>query len=194
VIARPASLLPIGVLTLLVALTFWLSRFVQPPDFRADRKALHEPDLIIENFSAQQLNSAGDIQYAVNAARMTHFADDDSSHLEKVTMIATNSSQPNMTITAPEGKLFRRADGSDEVMMQGGVLVQSVATEKYPALKLTTPKIVVLPDTHQALSNDGVVLESASGTLNARKFTMNTKTRRIVFETVDIAYLPRSNK
>ena len=49
-------------------------------------------------------------------------------------------------------------------------------------------------DTHQALSNDGVVLESASGKLNAKKFSMNTKTRRIVFETVDIAYVPRSKK
>ena len=64
---------------MLVALTFGLSRFVQPDDVRPDALARHDPDLIVENFAAQKLNEGGDVEYAVNAARMKHFRDDDSS-------------------------------------------------------------------------------------------------------------------
>ncbi len=179
---------------MLVALTFWLSRFAQSPEKLSGNKLLHEPDLIIENFAARKLSISGDVQYAVNAVKMSHFPDDDSSHLEKVTLIATDANQSSMTITAPEGQLVRKVDGSDEVMMKGGVLVHTVATTKYPEMKLVTPKLTVLPESHQARSVDGVVLESAAGTLTAKSFLLSTMTRRVVFDSVDISYPPRTSK
>ncbi len=178
---------------MLVALTFWLSRFAQPTERRAGEQR-HDPDLIIENFSARKLSTAGDVQYAVNAAKMTHFPDDDSSQLEKVTLIATDAKQPGMTIRAPVGQLIRKADGSDEVIMKGGVLLETVATDKYPAMKLTTPKLTAYPDTYTARSSDGVVLESNAGTLTAKSFFVNSQTRRVLFDSVEISYPPRSPK
>jgi len=192
--ARPAPLLPIGVLVLLVALTFWLSRFAQAPDKAGNNNPTREPDLVIENFSARKLDAAGDVQYAVNAAKMAHFPADDSSQLEKVTLIANDASESSVIVTAPLGQLVRLADGSDEVMMTGGVVVETIATNKHPAIKLTTPKLTVLPDANQARSSDGVVLKSAIGMLTARGFVLGTKTRQLVFESVDISYPPRSPK
>lgn len=192
-LARPAPILPVAVLAILVALTFWLSRFAQPNERRTGEQS-HDPDLIIENFSARKLSTDGNVQYAVNAARMTHFPDDDSSQLEKVTLVATDAKQPGMTIRAPIGQLVRKSDGSDEVIMKGGVVLETVATDKYPAIKLTTPKLTAYPDTYMARSNDGVVLESSAGTLTAKSFLLNTQTRGVVFDLVEITYPPRRSK
>ena len=190
--ARPIPFLPLSVLILLVALTFWLSQVVQSTNSRSDEIKRHDADLVIENFSAQTLSAAGDIEYAVNAAKMMHFQDDDSSLLENVTFIVTRANQPRITAKAPRGQLLKRADGADEVIMDGGVRVESDADDKYPPLKLTTPKLTVIPDKNLARSIDGVEMQSPTGELTAKAFLLNTLTRRIVFDVVNLRYASRN--
>ena len=191
--ARPIPLLPLSVLILLVALTFWLSRFVQSDDVRSAALERHDPDLIIENFAALKLSEAGDVEYAVNAGKMIHFRDDDSSMLERVVLTAIQPHHPKITATAPRGQLFKRPDGADEVMMDGGVRIETEPDDRYPPLKLATPRLTVIPDKNIARSTDGVVMESPTGMLTAKSFLLNTLTRRIVFEVVNLKYAPRSN-
>jgi lipopolysaccharide export system protein LptC len=191
---RSIPFLPLSVLILLVALTFWLSRFVQQDEIRSGGIKRHDPDLIIENFAAQKLGEGGDIEYSVNAAKMLHFRDDDSSMLENVVFVAIQPNQPKVTATAPRGQLFKHPDGDDEVMMDGGVHIESEGIDRYPPIKLVTPKLTIIPDQNIARSADGVVMESTVGALNAKSFLLNTLTRRIVFETVDLNYAPRSNR
>ena len=189
---RPIPLLPLSVLVLLVALTFWLSRFVQTDEVRSDRVKRHDPDLIVENFASLQLSESGDVEYAVNARKMLHFQDDDSSMLENVVLTAIQPNHPKMTATAPRGQLFKHPDGADEVMMDGGVLIETEGDDQYSPFRMATPKLTVIPDENIARSTDGVVMESPAGELNAKSFLLNTFTRRIVFEVVDLNYAPRS--
>lgn len=185
---RSIPLLPLGVLVLLVILTFWLSRFVQPSDAKTDGSTRHDPDLIIENFSAKKLNQDGDVQYVVDANRMTHYPDDDSSALETVMFRATEAGRPPVTARAPHGSMTRKITGSDEVSLSGGVIIESAADAKFAALKLATPKVTVYPDDNLLRSTDGVVLESAGGRLTARGFELNSETRRLVVEQVALTY------
>ncbi|MEP7155442.1 MAG: LPS export ABC transporter periplasmic protein LptC [Betaproteobacteria bacterium] len=188
--SRPLPLLPLSVLVLLVALTFWLSQVVDVVGNRPEEAKRHEPDLIIENFSAHKLNVAGDIEYSVNAEKMLHYQDDDSSVLERVLLAVTQTDQPKITATAPRGKLLRQPSGDDEISMEGGVQVNSEANEKYPPLKLVTPKLTVIPDQNLAKSTDGVVLDGPMGDLKSKAFVLNTLTRKILFDTVHMSYLP----
>ncbi len=190
--ARHIPLLPLSVLVLLVALTFWLSRFVQSDDSRPDSPKRHDPDLVIDNFAAQKLNEHGDIEYAVTAGKMRHFPDDDSSMLENVVFSAVQPNHPKVTATAPRGQLFKHADGADEVMMDGGVHMETEPDSRYPRFTLATPKLTLIPDKNVARSIDGVVMHSPTGELIAKSFVLNTLTRRIVFEGVDLTYAPRS--
>ena len=185
---RSIPLLPLGVLMLLVALTFWLSRYVQPGDARSDGNLRHDPDLIIENFAAKKLNESGDVQYVLNAARMAHFPDDDSSLMESVVFRATEPGRPPVTATAPHGELLRHVDGSDEVLMTGGVLIESQADARHESLRLTTPKVTVLPDKNLLRSTDGVILESAAGKMTAHSIELNSETRRYSAERVELVY------
>lgn len=186
--SRSIPLLPLAVLALLVALSYWLSQFAQVSDPRLMARLRHDPDLVVENFSAKKLNLAGDVQYTVNALRMMHFPDDDSSKLERVVFTALEPGQPKLTATAPFGELVRRDGTGDEVLMSGGVVVQSEASEKFPALQLTTPRLTILPDKNIARSIDGVLLTSPASRLTAQRFELNNLTRTVVFERVNATY------
>ena len=190
--ARPIPLLPLSVLILLVALTFWLSRFGQSDQVRPDSVQRHYPDLIIENFSALKLGESGDVEYAVNAGKMMHFRDDDSTLLEKVVLTAIQPNHPKVTASAPRGQLVKRQDGADEVMMEGGVRIETEPDDRYPRLNLATPRLTVIPDKNIARSSDGVVMQSPGAELTAKSFLLNTLTRKIVFEIVDLTYAPRN--
>ena len=158
---------------------------MQPFDSKTNGKSQHRPDLIVEKFSAQKLSEKGDVQYTVNADKMSHFADDDSSALENVVFVATEVDQPKLTARAPRGQLLR---GGDVVQMDGGVVLNAEQGEKTPPLKLTTPKLTILPKENIAKSNDGVMLEWPSSTVNAASFVLNTVTKVVALEQVRASY------
>ena len=95
---------------LLVGLTLWLNQLVQAPYSRADGKLRHDPDLVVENFSARKLGEDGAVLYTLAARKMVHFPDDDSALLESVKLEAFEPKQPRMTITAVQGRLEQRGD------------------------------------------------------------------------------------
>ena len=176
---RSLPALPVAVLASLVALTFWLNQFVQVTATRADGDKRHDPDLIIENFTAQALGPTGEVQYTVKAAKMSHFPDDDSSLLETVVFTALHPNLPPIIAHAPRGRLVA---GADEVIMEGGVLVTSEKTQKYQPLRLSTPTLNIFPDKNMARSTEGVRLESPTGYLTAGKMELNSLTRRVLLE------------
>ena len=188
--ARSLPALPLAVLVSLVALTFWLNQFVKVPGARADGNKRHDPDLMVENFTAQSLGPTGEVQYTVRAAKMSHFPDDDSSLLETVVFTALHPALPPVVAQAPRGRLLA---GADEVIMEGGVLVTSEKSEKYQPLTLTTPSLTIFPEKNLARSSDGVRLDSPTGMLTANKMELNSLTRRILLERGRATYQqPRS--
>jgi lipopolysaccharide export system protein LptC len=182
---RSLPVLPIAVLMSLLALTFWLNQFVQSPGTRADGSARHDPDLIVENFTAKALGASGEVQYTVRAAKMSHFPDDDSSLLEAVVFTALHANLPPIVAVAPRGRLVA---GADEVIMDGGVVVTSEKTETHQPLKLSTPALNIFPDKNLARSTEGVRLDSPTGQLTANKMELNSLSRELVLERVRATY------
>jgi lipopolysaccharide export system protein LptC len=171
---RSAPWLPIGVLAVLVALTFWLNQLVQPGGFRNDGSERHDPDLIVENFTARKLGPDGSVRYILAARRMMHYPDDDSSRLESVSFEAANPDQPRIVATSDRGQLV---EGGDQVIMEGNVVINADATNTSPPWKLTTPKLTLQPDDNLAQSSSGVKIESPDSVLEAADFVLNTETR-----------------
>ena len=178
---RTLPILPVGILFLLVVLTFWLSRFVQPVDNRDDARKRHDPDLVVERFAAQKLSPIGDIQYLLNAAKMTHYPDDDSSLLENVVFTGYQPGKPQVTARAPTGRIL---NGKDFVILEGNVVLDSAATANLPASTMETPTLTIEPDNAVAYSDSGVVIRSANSTLAAKRFRLNTETREMTLHSV----------
>jgi lipopolysaccharide export system protein LptC len=184
---RPTSWLPLAVLALLVGLTLWLNTLVQPQAPRADGSTRHDPDLMVENFSARKLDPDGTVRYTLAARKMVHYPDDDSAHLDTVKIEAFEPKQPKMTATADQGRLEQ---GGDRVWIEGNVIVVREADAKAGRARLTTDKLLVLPDTGIARTSSDVTFESPEGTAHAKGMELDNGARTMKLERLRAVYKP----
>ncbi len=188
---RPTSWLPLGVLALLVGLTMWLNALVQPAGARGDRTLRHDPDLIVENFSARKLGEDGRVLYTLVARKMVHYPDDDSSLLETLKFDAYQPRQPRVNITADRGRIEK---GGERVWAEGNVVVKRDAAERVEPLKIVTDRLLVLPDEGIARTSSEVVMESPSGRTTAAGLELNNTERTIRLQGVRSTYKPPAAK
>jgi lipopolysaccharide export system protein LptC len=184
---RPTGWLPLAALALLVALTFWLNQLVQAPVVRADGSTRHDPDLIVENFDARKLALDGTVQYTLAARKMVHYPDDDSALLEAVTLEAFAPGQPRMTMTADRGKLEQKGE---RVLAEGNVVVVRDADAKTERTRLTTDRLLVLPDDGIARTKSVVTMDSVSSHAVAQGMELNNQTRTLDLDHVHATIKP----
>lgn len=185
---RPSSWLPLGLLAMLVALTWWLDQLVQPQGRRSDATKRHDPDLIVENFSARKFGEDGRTLYTLAARKMVHYPDDDSALLDRIGFEAYEPRQPKVTIASDRGRLL---EGGDKVWFEGNVVVVREADGKYEASKLTTDKLLVLPDTGVARTSSPVLLENPSARVEASGLELDNQARTLKLDRVRATYKPR---
>lgn len=178
---RTIAWIPLGLLLILVSLTFWLNQLVQPGNARNNGLERHDPDVIVESFNAQKLGQTGDVQYTLSARKMTHYPDDDSTLLESIQFNAVSPSQPRIFAEAQQGYLL---EGGDRIVIEGNVIVRNDADSKIPAFTIKTPRLTILPDDGIARSDDGVVVEGANSRMTANSFVLNNQTRTLSFNRV----------
>lgn len=184
---RPTTWLPLAALALLVGLTLWLHQLVQP-SARATGKLRHDPDVIVENFNARKLGEDGRVLYTLAARKMVHYPDDDSALLEQVMLEAFEPKQPKMTATADTGRLEQ---GGDRVFIEGNVVVVREADARNEAARLTTDKLLVLPDEGIARTTSPVTLESPSGRAVAAGMELDNRARTLKLDRVRATYKPK---
>jgi lipopolysaccharide export system protein LptC len=164
---------PLACLAAIAVLTFWASVALWAPSPLNSATRPHIPDVSIENFSARKLDRQGAVQYALHAANLVHYDDDGSAHARDVRFVANMPGKPQLAAQAPYGMLRKGQGGEEEVELSGGVKAQSTAMEKYPATQLTTPDLVLFPDTLTAHANRGVVLVSNGSHVKADRMVLD---------------------
>ena len=175
----------------LLGATYWLNQQVQPEPVKPDSSTRHDPDSIVENFSAVKLNKQGTPYFIMSAAKMLHYPDDDSTALEapRLTLLAEDS--PPLLATAEFGSISRKGD---EMLLQGGVEVLRGAGVEQDQLKLQTESLNIIPDQDLASSDRAVTLTEAHTTVNAIGLELNNKTRTIkLLSKVRSEYVPPVN-
>ncbi len=126
---------------------------MQPPVARADGSLRHDPDAIVEKFDARKLGEDGRVLYTLAAKKMVHYPDDDSALLESLTLEAFEPRQPKMTVTADHGRLEQ---AGDRVWIEGNVVLVREGDAKTEPARVTTDKLLVLPDAGIARTNTEV--------------------------------------
>jgi lipopolysaccharide export system protein LptC len=188
---RPTGWLPLAALALLVALTLWLNQLIQAPAARPDGSTRHDPDLIVENFDAQKLAEDGTVQYTLTAKKMVHYPDDDSALLDSVKLEAYEPGQPKMTMTADRGRLEQKGE---RVLAEGNVVVVREADPKTEKTRITTDRLLVLPDDGIARTREPVTMESASSRATATGMELNNQARTLDLDNVRATIKPDYNK
>src|SRR5690606_40840953 len=107
--------------------------------------------------------------------------DDDSALLESITLEAFEPRQPRMTITADNGRLEQ---GGDRVWVEGNVVVVREADAKMGPAKLTTDRLLVLPDEGIARTSSEVTLDSPTGVAHAEGMEINNRVRTLQLDRV----------
>lgn len=170
---RYAIWFQVGLLLLLAMLTFWLERTVQAPQPKNDGSSRHDPDYTVENFTATRMGLDGLPRHTLAAAKMVHYPDDDTTHLEKPHFTRLEKDRPPLHIQSDRGLL---SSEGEHAYFTGNVLVTREATQDKSALTLTTSYLHVIPDQDRALTDKPVNIRNAHTNVNAVGLELNNQT------------------
>lgn len=73
---------PLVLAGLLALLAFWLNQLTRQPVLEDNAGFEHEPDTIVENFNALAFDNDGQPIHALQAKRLVHYMDDDTTELQ----------------------------------------------------------------------------------------------------------------
>ncbi len=174
--SRARYWLPLVPLFSLLGVTYWLNLQVQPEPAKPDGSKRHDPDAIVENFSATKLNELGLPSFIMAANKMLHYPDDDSTTLEvpRITMLSTG--QPAIHAFAKQGTISSKGD---EILLHDEVEVLREASARQTGLTLQTDYLRILPDQDLANTDRAVTLFDAHNTVRATGMEMDNKTRTL---------------
>lgn len=173
---RLISWLPLFPLLLLLAATYWLNQQVQPLVSASSSGLRHDPDYIINNFTATSLDTQGKVRFTISAQKMSHYPDDDSTHLEAPEMFSMFAGRPPMRTSALRGTISSKGD---EVFLYDDVLIVRPAYGTQSELKVSTNYLHAIPDRDWADSDHLVTVANANTTMEAVGMELNNKARTV---------------
>jgi lipopolysaccharide export system protein LptC len=156
-----SALLP---LLALLAGTYWLNQQVLPLPPVPDYKARHDPDYIVNNFSAVTLGEGGAPRFLLAAQKMEHFPDDDTTHLEQPRLTSPYRDKPPIRISADSGEV---SHNGDEVFLRDDVLIVRDASARQGELRVATSYLHVVPDKETADTDRQVAITEPRGVTTA---------------------------
>ncbi|MDK2123178.1 LPS export ABC transporter periplasmic protein LptC [Parachitinimonas caeni] len=160
---------PIALLAGLAALALALDRITTIPLF-VPGPVKHEPDTVIENFTALSLGEDGKPIYELSARKMLHYPDDDSAELAEARMRRTITGSPVLNISADRARIL---DRGHEVWFDGNVVMVREPHAGDLPLTVRTSRLWANAADGLAKSDQAVTAESGHNRLSAVGFDYN---------------------
>ena len=174
--SRARYWLPLLPLFGLLGATYWLNLQVQPQAAKPDSSKRHDPDAIIENFSAIKLNEQGVPSFIMVAKKMLHYPDDDSTTLEAPRITMLSAEHPAIHASAKRGTISSKGD---EIFLHDDVEVLREASAKQDQLSLQTEYLHVIPDQNLTDTDRAITIGEDHTTVHAIGMEMNSETRTL---------------
>jgi lipopolysaccharide export system protein LptC len=171
---RLLRLFPVLLLAVLAAMTYWLDQAMQSlPAKPADKRLLHHPDFTVEKLLATRMDVNGRIRDTLQAVKMVHYPDDDSTELEQPRFVSLARGAP-LTITSQKARVSSNAGN---VYFHGDVRADRAAQAGKSAMTLTTDYLHYLPDDNIVKTDRRVTISDANMRLEAVGMELNGETR-----------------
>jgi lipopolysaccharide export system protein LptC len=172
----------------LLGVTYWLDQQTQPELEKTVSAKRHDPDAIVDNFSATRLNDQGTPRFIMTAKRMQHFPDDDSSTLEMPHLTSLSAEHPAIHATAEHGILSSKGD---EVFLRGDVEILREASAQQDKFTLQTEFLHILTDRDFLNTDRAVTAIDTHHIVSAMGLEMDNKARTIkLLSQVRSEYVP----
>lgn len=172
--SRARYWLPLVPLIGLLGVTYWLNQQVQPEPATPDSSKRHDPDAIVENFSATRLNEQGVPSFIMAAKKMLHYPDDDSTTLEEPHITMLSAEHPAIHASSKQGTVSSKGD---EIFLNDDVEVLREASAKQDLLALQTEYLHIIPDKNLTNTDRAVTIVEDHTTVHAIGMEMNSETR-----------------
>lgn len=187
-ISRARHWLSVLPLLALLGITYWLSQQVLPESFRPDGKKRHDPDAIVENFSASKLDESGMPHFVVAAKKMLHYPDDDSTVLEQPRITMYSGAHPAIHAIAKRGTVSSKGD---EIFLYDEIEVMREADARQDALTLQTKYLHIVPEQNLTDTDRAITVTGAHSTLHAVGMEMDSGARTLkLLSQVRSEYVP----
>lgn len=163
-------LLPI--LALLLG-SYWLNLQVKPvePATGAQR---HDVDFVVYGLRSTALNTEGQPRFTLQTERMWHYPDDDTTHMQKPSLISFFKEQPPTRIEAQSGMLSSKGE---EIHLQEDVRIFRPGKLPAQTQHFQTEYLRILPDDGWAETNFPVLMFDRYNTIHAVGMELDTEAR-----------------
>lgn len=177
---------PALLLLALAGMTFWLDQKVQPPPPVRDGSTRHDPDFVIERFSAMRMNPDGSQRYAVQGSKLTHYPDDNSTFIEQPRFIHFDPKTAPVRVTSRTALVSR---SGDEVDFLGAVHIVRDAFADQAAMTLDTEYLHLVPDQDTATSDKAVLMTQGDTRVQGVGMVFDNRARVLtLLSKVDVTY------
>ena len=173
---RLGTWFPLLVLAMLAGLTFWLDRVVQPQPQGRERSLRHDPDYIVQGLSGVSRDGRGAVKHTLDARHMTHYPDDDTTHLVDPKFVTYTESRAPITVTSREATV---SPNGENIYFTDNVRVVRAAEGGHSELVLETSYLHVVPDDNIAKTDRPVTIRNATAVVTASGLELNSETRRL---------------
>lgn len=173
---RLSTSFPLLLLGLLAALTFWLANTVQTSSDDKDARLRHEPDYIIDNFVTIRMGPDGLPLHKLEAERMQHYPDDDSTHLIAPRFAKIEHEREILGITAERARV---SSGGDSVDFVDNVRAVRAPTGNRGEIILTTEFLHVRPDDNFARTDLSVTVVEGNSKVTAIGLELDNNTKTV---------------
>ncbi len=174
---RFSQYFPLLLLAVLASLTFWLDQAVLQGT-TGSGTARHDPDYIVDNIVVRRMDANGDVKHTLYAERMTHYPDDDTTHLVTPRFVSNASARAPMSITS---RTARVSSGGEHIYFETDVRATRAAYADHSEMVMETSFLHVTPDEHIARTDRPVTVTDAHTVARAIGLELNSETRTVKF-------------
>jgi lipopolysaccharide export system protein LptC len=174
--SRARYWLPLLPLLGLLGVTYWLDQQVRPESLKVDAVQRHDPDAVMENFSAIKMDEQGAPRFIMAAGKMLHYPDDDSTTLEAPRLTSLSAEHPAIHVVARRGVI---AGKGDEIFLREDVEVLREASATRGELTLQTDYLRVVPERDWADTDHAVAIFDGRNTIHAVGLEMDSRARTL---------------
>lgn len=144
----------------LSAWSILLSKQLQP----TTHEHPNEPDAYMENIVAIIMNKQGSPSLKIEAPKMTHYAENDTTYINSPHVTVYRQSPEPWYINSDHAEAF---NGTDEILFSDNVIIHHPSDIANPNTTMKTASLTVFPDKQQASTNNAVIITQPDTTIHA---------------------------
>lgn len=146
----------------LALFSLWFQDLFKAPDITRQQADQHFPDYFMENFSVTNMNKQGQPAYILTAARLDHFADDDSAEL-KQPVFEFRGDKDHWRISAQRASI---RDNRDVIHFYDNVQLTRVGNEQQGPMRIDTEYLKIDTQRKTAETDQPALLKTRDLELN----------------------------